>query len=666
MRVVRNIIALLVNQLGSWTVTLVLVLVVPSYLGPSNYGISSFVTSYVSFFAVGMVLGTNTYLTWRIAREPEMAGKLTVNTILLQIPLALASTIVALLVLPLLDARHLVFELSAILLLSFTLGSFTTTLVGALGGLQRMGRPAFIGLGASILSTVLVLLSVYLHRGLVAIALANLIGSVVGFILLLGYARRKIDLRPHLDLTLWRTILLGGVPFFTWSIVLLFYSQIDIAMLKVMVKSDALIGWYALATRITSIPAFLPYIVTTAIMPALSSERSEHSQRFRDLASRSFRLVALVSVPAATGTILLATSITRLLYHSTAYDQVGPLIVILACTFPIGALDMVLGATLIAMGRQKAWTVVGIIAAVINPVVNLWAIPFTQQHYGNGAIGASLATLMTEFVMFGGALYLRPRSIFTGRDVFYIARCLLAVAIMVPAVHALDAHSQLTTVAAVGYGMLIFALAAYALQLVRADDFNSILASVRAKMGISAPASGQGEQSLAIQFSARARASAARTGTRLGGVISRPFGRRALRERESIEAVARFASSGTFAVQVTEPHRTAIRDVRDFFFGPAVNEREFGPITALSQKSDVFAVTEFVENTTLEEEWVSIIFEDDGFLDDDMRPTAPVLAATARTNRPGHPNHPVSTNALSEDSRPYSAALPAAGQHARE
>jgi len=55
-----------------------------------------------------------------------------------------------------------------------------------------------------------------------------------------------------------------------------------------------------------------------------------------------------------------------------------------------------------ASDRQRQWIVVGIIAAVFNPLLNLIAIPLTAHAYGNGATGAAMITVATEFLMLSG------------------------------------------------------------------------------------------------------------------------------------------------------------------------------------------------------------------------------------------------------------------------
>lgn len=493
-RVARNIIALLVNQIGTWSITLVLTLVIPSYLGINLYGLYSFIMSYITLFAIFVTLGTGTYLTWRIAREPDEAGRLTVNTLAFQIPLGLAFCALALFCLPLIDSHPVVRELGLLISFSTMLGILSSTCTAALGGFQNIRTPAFLGLAGSAVGAILVVVSVILNLGVLAIAASGLSSQVLGFLVLLIYTQRKIHMRPRISLRLWRVIIAGGLPFFGWSLVLLISGQIDIPLLKVLAGSaeigNAEVGWYALATRIMGIPVFLPSIIITAILPALSYERTADSPHFRELASRSIRLVALVNIPACVGTILLAKYLPTLLYHQKSFDEISPLIIILAVNMPLTALDMVLGTVLIALGRQKAWTVVGVVASAMNVLVNLWAIPFTQHLFGDGAIGASITTVLTEAVMFAGALILRPHSIFTRWDLWYIVRCLLAAGVMVPAVWALSslpvfaARGPVGVVIAVAYGIVIYAMAAYTLQVIRNSDIYGIISVVGAKMGV--------------------------------------------------------------------------------------------------------------------------------------------------------------------------------------
>jgi O-antigen/teichoic acid export membrane protein len=497
MQVVRNILVLLANQVGTWLITLVLTIVLPSYLGVNNFGLYSFAVAFVGFFALGMRLGTSTYLTWRIPREPEVAGWLTVNTLLVQLPLILACSAAAILILPRIDPDPLALQVMVIVLIASSISSLSGTIAAALAGLQIMKTPAFISLFSSAVGMTLIVAGTRLHIQLVGIAAIGVVCEVLTFVALAAYALRKrhlrFDRRLEIDPTLWRAILLGGLPFFAWSVVLLFYWQIDITMIKVMVPdhADAVVGWYAAASRLTNIPLFLPMIVVAPLLPALSAERNAHSPKFRDMVSRSLRLVTLVALPAGAGVMVLSNQVTDLLHYPPGFGPVSILLRILALNVPLVAIDMILGTALIAAARQRAWTIVGVVAGVFNPLVNLWAIPFTQRVYGNAAIGAAAVTVATELVMFAGALYLRPKGVFSRWDAWYIVRCLIATGVMVPVVILFSRIANVGLFASMVYGAITYGAVAYSLKLVRDDEILSLLSIVTARVGVHPPFKGQ-------------------------------------------------------------------------------------------------------------------------------------------------------------------------------
>jgi O-antigen/teichoic acid export membrane protein len=362
----------------------------------------------------------------------------------------------------------------------------------ALAGLQIMKAPAFIALFSATIGMTLVVVGTRLGVSLTGIAAISILAEVITFVALGFYALRKLHLRFHVDPTLWRAILLGGLPFFAWSVVLLFYWQIDITMIKIMVPRDAdtVVGWYAAASRLTNIPLFLPMIVVAPLLPALSAERNADSAKFRDMVSRSLRLVTLVAIPAGVGVAILANEVTELLNYPPGFGPVSLLLRILAFNVPLVAIDMILGTALIAAARQRAWTIVGILAGVFNPLINLWAIPFTQQRFGNAAIGAAVVTVATELVMFGGALYLRPKGVFSRWDVWYVGRCLIAAGIMAPVVY-FFVKAQVGLFPSIIYGAITYAAVAYTLKLVRDDDILSLVSIVTSRVGVELPFKGQ-------------------------------------------------------------------------------------------------------------------------------------------------------------------------------
>jgi Na+-driven multidrug efflux pump len=64
-------------------------------------------------------------------------------------------------------------------------------------------------------------------------------------------------------------------------------------------------------------------------------------------------------------------------------------------------LNIMANQVMIARKRQMTWTKVMVLASVINPALNLVLIPYFQRSQGNGAIGASVAMVITEVILAG-------------------------------------------------------------------------------------------------------------------------------------------------------------------------------------------------------------------------------------------------------------------------
>jgi O-antigen/teichoic acid export membrane protein len=190
------------------------------------------------------------------------------------------------------------------------------------------------------------------------------------------------------------------------------------------------------------------------------------------LGNQALRIVMFVSIPAAVGIALVAGDMFSVLGYSADYRNAIPLVQILSTGLPVIAVDVILGALLIAVDRQRQWLVVGCVALVLNPLLNSVAIPWTQRHYGNGAVGASVVTVTTEIVMLLGALRLRPAGILDERTAAYSMRCLLAAAAMVPVVVLLGDEPLAVEIVA---GIAVYAAASIAMRTLRPrrwrDDF---------------------------------------------------------------------------------------------------------------------------------------------------------------------------------------------------
>ena len=122
------------------------------------------------------------------------------------------------------------------------------------------------------------------------------------------------------------------------------------------------------------------------------------------------RLMIILGLPVAALIYIFAEPI---IHFFMGLEEYGPSIIILqifALSIPFIYIDIILGSALMgAANMQKKWAVVGFIAILINISANYLMIPYAQQVFLNGGIGAAVATLITEIFVLGSAFYLLPK-----------------------------------------------------------------------------------------------------------------------------------------------------------------------------------------------------------------------------------------------------------------
>jgi O-antigen/teichoic acid export membrane protein len=409
------------------------VAIVPKYLGPESYGALVAATAYLLFFSLAASLGSGTFVLKTLSRDPSALGRYIFNAMIMKVALSVALIGIAISTSILLRYPSETQVLIAVGSITILFGALTDV-CGA--GLQASGRMTRFAVWAAIQRYVGGLIGIGLvvtHHGVVAYA------AVIAFstgISLVAYCRILWpDIRTdcRIEIRLWRSIATGGLPFFFWNAILLIYGSIDILMLQ-RLTDTATVAWYYLAYTWIGIPVFFPTVLVTSVLPSLSSTAFHDHASFTQTVNKAVKLAVFVAAPMAVGIALVSADIIRLFHYPSSYSNAIPLMRILSMHIPIVGIDMILAAALTAKDRQKAWVIVGCIAAVFNPAVNLYAIPATRNSYGNGAIGASVVTVATELVMMLGAIWLRPIGVLDRQTTFFIGRTLLAALLMVPTV----------------------------------------------------------------------------------------------------------------------------------------------------------------------------------------------------------------------------------------
>jgi stage V sporulation protein B len=449
---------MLLSQSVTWGLSLVLLVLAPRWLGDVDFGKAFVATTFVGFFELLANLGTATYVTKEVARNTSLASSLVLNLMAAKAVWAVLLGAVSVGVAMLLGYDSTLVVLVAWCAVSMVFTTLQGSVASGLNGLQRMGGLAVASVVQKVVATIFIVLVLSAGWGVVwataITSVAMLIYLVITWQAFREFVERPFSIEPRII----RRALVGGLPFFFASAIVLVYGKIDVPLLEQMSDSRT-VGWYSVAYQWVSLPAFFAFTIMAAVFPSMSAHGKDMGPALALQTNKAIRLVFLVGAPVATGIGLVAKDGLRLIYSNNGFEHAAPLLAILAPHLPIVSITVVLGGAIAASDRQNAWLVVGVVAVIVNIGLNLAAIPWTVHRYHNGAIGAATVTVVTEMAILIGAMTLRPPGVFDRSTVSFLLRCGVASLAMIPPVIYL-CHSIVTKVAV---GVSVFAVCAFAL-----------------------------------------------------------------------------------------------------------------------------------------------------------------------------------------------------------
>ena len=465
-KIVRTATAMLSVQGITWITSLVGVLVLPRFLGPSDFGLLASVGVAVMLMVLVAGFGTTNYLIKGTARTPERTSALVFDALAIRVGIWAA---LCLLILPPVLLLTNSNTLRIVMGVSAVGGFMQLAMDGFIAGFQgnlRFGRIAFLLSAAGILGQGALVLVVVLGGGVVGATLATTSLALISLLLVLITFLRTFHRPSRPTWISVRALLKIGPPYLAWDVGLRAYATLDIIMLPILVGSTT-VGAYALAYRLVTIPVFATTIITMATYPALSAAAVQDTEWFRKVVTNAARLSFSVTAPMSAGLAVLAPSVVQLV-SGDEFGEASILLMVLAVHIPAAAIHTVLGTSLFARDLQRRMAFVAWAAAAFNFSTNLIAIPMTEHFWGNGAIGAAATTVATEAMM--GVFLWRWSwaTIDSARLIGVVVRVCAAAAVM--SICAAASFHIAGLVAAVLVGALVYAVSSFALGVVSTGE----------------------------------------------------------------------------------------------------------------------------------------------------------------------------------------------------
>lgn len=396
-RIVSNLMIIGSGQVATWVMSMGYVVIVSNYLGPTHLGALLLAQSIVGVLALAIQLGLETLVTRRIAQAPEQASVTISASLAARAILAIPTPIVLFVCAQIV---HLNAETSAAMYI-LMIGMIATTFGGLLAAMfQGYEAMSFIAVGSlahNVIGLVLAGLIVLIHGNVVTFAVSQTIADIAVVVLYLRWSRRFLRLTANVSWYDLRDMVAGSLPFWVNNLFLTFYVKIDMVILGAIAGTQAA-GYYGPPTTAFGVALFVPTIVGMVTLPLLSRLGVDAATDFDRVGRKTLSLLIATSVPMTIGLVAFAGPVITLVLHSRFQDSV-PVLMVLALCLPWTFLDIQFGWMLTARNQQWRWTVVMAISCILNPLLNLVLIPVGVHLWHNGALGAAVALLITEFGM---------------------------------------------------------------------------------------------------------------------------------------------------------------------------------------------------------------------------------------------------------------------------
>jgi len=422
--IAKNASVLFASQVTTWGLSLVIMIFLSRYLGATGIGQIHLANSIWAIMTIVIEFGMDTHLTKEISRKPEQADNLIGVSLVLRATLFVVSLVVVFIYLQF--ANYAAETIAVIFVTGFS--NLVLQLGGVynatLRGLERMEYISLADVVGRSLTAIVTITLLLLNAGIIPIVAVGILAAFVSLSIQFAAVRRLRRPKLHFNWDAAKLMLQKSFSYLVVGMFLVLYMQVDIIVISLLVNETG-VGWYGAADQLFGTFLFIPSIFMTAVFPVLSRMYANSSDSLPRLMSKSFNLLMLLSVPIGLGVVIIANPLVVLLFGED-FANSGPILAVMGIVIILTYQNMLLGQFFISIDRQKVWTWVMALATVATVALDIVLIPWCQRQFNNGAIGGSIAFVITEAGMLIAAIYYLPSGILTWNGTKRSLRAVLA------------------------------------------------------------------------------------------------------------------------------------------------------------------------------------------------------------------------------------------------
>lgn len=435
-------------------------------LGDARFGQYSTVIAFVGLFQIFAELGVSQYVMREIARDRSRAPGIFWNLVALRVVLAilgmggitLAAAFTG-------YSRELILAIF-LYTVTFFLAAFEAPMETLLTANERLDVVSILGIVNQVMFVILGAAFLLSGMSFTWLIVASLIAMIPQISLAIWSIKRN-HLEPFpvsINPRLWPGLIRSGIPFGLISLALTITFSLDTVLLS-RFQPDYVVGWYKAAYNLEISLLFFFTGFSVAIVPTLSKAYLHNKQSVELWYYRAVKFIMMMSLPVATGGMLVAYPLIRFLYTNQFMPAAQALQVII-WDVPVLMFMSFCGNMTTIVGEERNAAKIYGAAALVNLLANLYAIP----RYG--LMGASVVTVLTDLVssaLFYGLLS-RKLKLPDMRGV--IGRVVLACGLMAGAVLLAPGQNLFVMIAV---GLVVYVGLAFFLRMLNDEEWDIIM-----------------------------------------------------------------------------------------------------------------------------------------------------------------------------------------------
>ncbi len=421
--IAKNTTVMLVAQAITWVSSFILLIFLPRYLGSEDYGRLYLAMSLGMIIGIIIDFGGNYLIPKEVAKSKKITPHILVSYAGVRTILWFMCMGGVLLFSYIVEYSEAITLLIIIFGVSKLWEGGSKAIRSCFQGYEQMEYPSVGVIAEKVFVSAIAVAALLLGAGAIEVAIIMTIGAFINLLICVKFVPLIISRIPPFRFQTSYNLLKGSIPYFMWSIFAVIYYRIDAVMLSTM-TNDAVVGWYGGAYRFFDIVMFLPAIFTTVVFPIFSKLWEEKGHDLSNTFQQTLKCIVMAGIPMGILFYFYSENLVSLFYGLEEYAPSVPVLQIFSIGIVLVYVDFMLGSAILATERQRAWAMVGFVAILLNIALNFWFIPYSQEAYGNGGIGAAVTTLATELFIMVAGLIMLPKSYFKQFNFLDLAKCL--------------------------------------------------------------------------------------------------------------------------------------------------------------------------------------------------------------------------------------------------